>query len=98
MEQEWHIGTPWQIYLVEDHPDRVFPDLAYQHLESHLGNQDDKSILRGFLDENLRMECAEAPLWAVWESAVAKGEASSTDGAQIQRHRFRGNSSMTTVG
>ena len=82
IEQAWHIGTPWQIRPVEDHPDVVFPDLAYQHLESHLGNQDDKSILRDFLDENVRIGCPEAPLWALWESAVAEGEASSTNGAQ----------------
>ena len=43
MKQEWHIGTPWQIYQVEDRPDGFFPDLAYQHLESHLKNQVKKS-------------------------------------------------------
>ena len=35
--------------------------------------KNDNSILRDFLDENVRMGCPEAPLWAVWDFAVAKG-------------------------
>ena len=86
MEQMWHLRTLWQLYPVEDHPDGFFPNLAYQHLESHLGNQDYNSALRDFLDENVRMRCPEAPLWAMWEFAVAKGEASSTNGTSKVGH------------
>ena len=77
MEQVWHIGTRWQLHHVKDHPDGFFPDLAYQHLASHLKNQADRSILRYFLEDNVRMKCPEAPLWAIWEFAMAKGEESS---------------------
>ena len=81
-------GTPWQLHHVEDHPDGFFPDLAYLHLASHLRNQDDRAILRYFLDDNVRMGCPEAPLWAMWEFAMHKGRESSTNSAHIQMQLF----------
>ena len=88
MKQTCHTGTPWQVHHVEDHPDGFFPVLAYLHLASHLRNQDDGTILRYLLDDYVSMGCPEAPLWPTWEFAIAKREASSTNGAQIQMQPF----------
>ena len=43
--------------------------------ESTGWTQDDQSLLHGLPDNNVRMGCPEAPLWAMWEFAMAKGEA-----------------------
>ena len=77
MEQEWHIGTPWQLHHTEDYPDGFFPDHAYKYLGSNLENENDQSLLRGFLEENVKMGRPEAALWAMWEFAMAKGEEST---------------------
>ena len=65
MDQKWHIETPWkQLKHAEDHPDGFFPDPAYEPLESHLENQE-KTILRGLHEGNMRMRRRDARLWTI---------------------------------
>ena len=77
MKQTCDIGTPWQGHHVQDHPDGFFPVLAYLQLASRLRNQADGTVLHDLLEENVRMKCPEAPLWAMWEFAMHKGRESS---------------------
>ena len=76
MVQRWHVELPWRLRHTAEHPDGFFPDRAYRRLERHLSYRD-QSMLRGFLEESVRMGRLEAPLWAIWEFAMAQARESS---------------------
>ena len=69
---------PWATRMmntIEHHPEGIFSDLAFQQLQSHLHDSDDKQLLQDLHSQYA--ERLDQGSFAIWDFAVAKGREST---------------------